>query len=191
MMAAVAERVSERELDDLTLARARRGEREAQRALVLRYQRPVWALLRRHLGTEEDIEDLAQETFLRVFRALPSFRSSPTARLSTWILTIAIRLAVDRHRRTRRSPFVDREVMVESPAPGPDCAFEQRATGEAIARAVEALPPEYRAAFILRAYHDFDYREIGEALGCDVGTVKSRISRARARLRQELQKVDV
>src|SRR5687768_17183118 len=84
------------DLDEITLARAQAGDRAAKTALVQRYQRPVFALLSRMLGREaEVIDDLAQETFARVLGALPGFDRSGRARLITWILTIATRLALD------------------------------------------------------------------------------------------------
>src|SRR5215470_592892 len=95
-------RAGSRELDDVTLARAQRGEAAAWRALVEHYQRAVFALLSRMLapsGRAALVEDLAQETFLRAFRALPAFDRGGRARLSTWILTIATRLGIDELRR--------------------------------------------------------------------------------------------
>lgn len=176
------------ELDDLTLARARQGEARACAALVSRYERPVFALLSRFLGRgrPELVEDLAQETFLRVFRDLPRFSPAGPARLSTWILTIATRLAIDERRRAGRRPAGE-PAEADLPAPGrAEGLVESRLVGRAVARAVAALPDEQRAVFLLRAYHDMDYLEIAEALECDVGTVKSRLSRARARLREAL-----
>ena len=93
------------DLDDLTLARAQRGDRQAFRALVERYQRPVFALLGRMLlraGRESIVEDLAQETFVRVFRSLASFGADGRRNVSAWILTIAARLAIDELRRDPR-----------------------------------------------------------------------------------------
>jgi RNA polymerase sigma-70 factor (ECF subfamily) len=189
-MAAVVEpgRGGRAELDDVTLERARRGERGACVALVERYQGPVYAMLSRFLGGRDRslIDDLAQETFLRVFRELPRFRPVGAARPSTWILTIATRLAIDEHRRRDRRPAAI-ELSPELVAPErTDHDAERRMLGEAVARAVGGLPAEQRAAFLLRAYHDLDYAEIAEALECDLGTVKSRLSRARARLRSAL-----
>ncbi len=173
------------ELDELTLARARRGDPEAQRALVLRYQRPVFALLHRFGGTREGVEDLAQETFLRVFRELPGFRSQGRARLSTWILTVATRLAIDAKRRAE----VRARHRPEPPEPvaTPDRDVSRRRLGEAVSRAIAELPEPQRAALLLRAYHDRSYREIADALECDVGTAKSRVGRARQRLRELLK----
>src|SRR5262252_7490429 len=100
--ASPSRRPESREIDDVTLARAQRGEAAAWRSLVEHYQRPVFALLSRMLapsGRATLVEDLAQETFLRAFRALPAFDHAGRARLSTWILTIATRLGIDELRR--------------------------------------------------------------------------------------------
>jgi RNA polymerase sigma-70 factor (ECF subfamily) len=179
-----------RELDELTLRRAQRGEREACRALVARYQRPVFALLSRLLHRRgADLEDVAQETFLRVFRALPGWRSDGPARLSTWILTIATRLALDELAR-RPLQLAPLERALDMPAgTGADADLERRAVGAAIERAIAALGPDHQAVFLLRELHELDYDEIARALDIDVGTVKSRLSRARAALRTALAEV--
>jgi RNA polymerase sigma-70 factor (ECF subfamily) len=172
------------ELDELTVARAQRGDDAACRALVVAYQRPVFALLSRMCAGDRrgSVEDLAQDTFLRVFQALPRFSLQGPARLSTWILTIATRVALDELRRARpRWASLDDAAQVPSPE-----SSERRALGRAIAAAVAGLAPEYRAAFVLRAYHDLEYEEIARALEIDLGTVKSRLSRARGALRSVL-----
>src|SRR3954471_11351835 len=94
------------ELDQLTVVRAQRGDHSAQTALIERYQRPVFSLLSRMLRGEHALtEDLAQDTFLRVLRGLPGFDVAGPARLSTWVLTIATRLALD-HLRRRAPPML-------------------------------------------------------------------------------------
>lgn len=171
------------ELDELTLRRAQRGEQRACRELVSAYERRVFALLGRMLGRARAplVEDLAQETFLRVFRALGAWTPDGPARLSTWILTIAARLALDELAKRRpEAALVDAAVPPEA---------EARALGRAIERAVLALPPDFRAVFLLREYHELDYDEIARALELDLGTVKSRLSRARAALRLALEEV--
>ncbi len=175
------------ELDVLTVARARRGEDAACRALVHRYQRPVFALLGRLLGPaglDDAVEDLAQETFLRVFRALPDFRDDGPARLSTWILTIASRLAIDRLRRSGRLT-VPLDHPTARALPARDTA-DAAAVGRALVAAIADLPPEFRVVFELRVGQDLDHAEIAAALDLPTGTVKSRLSRARARLRAAL-----
>lgn len=180
------------ELDELTLARAQRGDDRARRDLVDRYQRPVFALLSRMLfqrGHQQALEDLAQDTFLRVFKALPGFQRGGPARLSTWILTIATNLAID-HLRRRRIP-TDALTDAREPAANEtsDAEAERRRLAEVLRRAIDDLSPEYRAAFLLREYHEFEYTEIASTLQIDLGTVKSRLSRARAALRRSLEEV--
>ncbi len=168
------------ELDELTLTRAQRGEETACRALVLRYERPVFALLSRLLGVSHpDLGDLAQETFLRAFRALPSFDRRGPARLSTWLLTIAARLGLDELRRRPTEPLDD-----QLPAPHRTDAGSMR---PALLRAIARLSPDQRTAFLLREAHDLSYEEIAAALGIELGTVKSRIARAKEALRAALE----
>jgi RNA polymerase sigma-70 factor (ECF subfamily) len=181
----------EPELDEVTLRRAQTGDDAACRALVARYQRPVFALLVRMLGPGKGslAEDLAQETFLEGFRALARFSALGPARLSTWILTIATRRAIDtlRKRAVETEPLA---VGAEIAAPGSaDEPAVRRAVAVAIQRAVADLSPQYRAAFLLREYHGLEYAEIARALDIDIGTVKSRLARARAALRSALAEV--
>jgi RNA polymerase sigma-70 factor (ECF subfamily) len=188
------ERERERpELDGAALVAAQRGERWARRALVVTYQARVHALTWRLMagaGRRDQAEDLVQEAFLRVFRALPRFSAAGPARLSTWILTIATRAVIDELRRRAPGQAVVPVALDELPGgERPDLHSEQRSVGRAIARAVASLSPEVRAAFVLRAYHDMGYGEIAEALDVGVGTVKSRLWRARAALQQHLHEV--
>jgi RNA polymerase sigma-70 factor (ECF subfamily) len=174
------------ELDDVTVARARRGDPGAARALVRCYERRVFAVLTRIVGRKAGaarIEELAQETFLRAFGKLPSWQFGGP-RLSAFILTVATRLALDELRTARRWPTV--ELPELEAADRADEAAERAALGRALARALATLPAEQRAAVVLRELHDFSYAEVAEALGCDLGTVKSRIARARAALRAAL-----
>lgn len=177
------------ELDELTLARARRGDRSAAGALIRIYERPVFALLSRMLiGSRHRAlcEDLAQETFLRALRALPEFDPAGRAKLSTWLLTIAARLAINEMRR-KEFPLDTRALLEEAPAPAGINPSERRELAAAIERAIGELPPVYRAAFLLREVHELAYEEIATALEIDLGTVRSRLARARARLQEALR----
>jgi RNA polymerase sigma-70 factor (ECF subfamily) len=174
------------ELDDATLARAQRGDEAAWRALVERYQRPVFALLARMLSPvarRDLVEDLAQDMVLRAFRALPGFDAAASGRLSSWLLTIATRLALDelRHRRMSQEPLQPVHFQAAAPA-GPD----RRLLAASLTRAVEALSPDHRAVILLREVHGLDYEEIAAALAISLGTVRSRLSRARSELRSAL-----
>ncbi|MCA9649132.1 MAG: sigma-70 family RNA polymerase sigma factor [Myxococcales bacterium] len=189
-MPTAAEPSPPRELDGATLAAAQRGERWAWRVLVETYQGRVHALAFRMLagaGRCGLAEDLVQDAFVRVFGALPRFDAAGPARLSTWILGISARAVVDELRR-RRPPEAPLCLVEERPAAGerPDERSERASTGRAIARAVGTLSPEVRAAFVLRAYHELSYLEIARELEIEVGTVKSRLWRAKDALRAHL-----
>ncbi len=179
------------EVTDLVLLRAQKGDAAACRALVKRHQRRVVGQLRAMLapvGRGGLVEDLAQETFLRAFRALPRFRGDGRASLSTWLVTIATRVALNElRRRPPRTECLD--TVTESVGGGEAAVVERHASAQAIERAVASLSPAYRGAFLLRELHGLDYGEIANVLQIDVGTVKSRLSRARAKLRQALAEV--
>jgi RNA polymerase sigma-70 factor (ECF subfamily) len=180
------------ELDEVTFSRAKRGDERAFRELVVRYQRPVYQVLWRMVeGTElrHRVEDLTQETFVRVFQALDRFSYKGSARPSTWILTIATRLALNELRRTRRTVPIDQVADHLTSADRADSAAHRRRLGQHIARAIAELPPKFRAALVLREYHHLEYEDIASALEIDLGTVKSRLSRARAQLRDALEEV--
>lgn len=183
------------EIDELTLLRAQRGDRPAFHAIVLRYQRPVFSLLSRMLapsGRQAQVDDLAQETFIRLLCALPEFGRDGRTRLGSFVLTIAARLAIDELRRRSLSGFGTGEPLDDRLIEGPwraDDSLRRTTLREAIGHAVARLPPEQRAVFLLRELHELPYEEIAEALHLDLGTVKSRLSRARAALRAALEEV--
>jgi len=180
-----------RELDDVTLVRAQQGDAAAFRVLVETYENAVFALLWRFLGRRAQaalVEDLAQVTFLGVYRGLRRFRRDGTAQLSTWILTIAARSALKERRGANRPTIPVEDVTdVLSSASGAEQRADHRAFADALSRSLDTLDPGYRAVFVLRAYHDFDYQDIATALELDLGTVKSRLSRARGQLREDLK----
>lgn len=176
------------DVDALTLRRAQRGDPAAFRTLLERYHRPVFALLWRMLEashSRQDLEDLTQETFLRVFRALPRFDPGGPARLSSWILTIATRLALNARRDARKHLSLERvELPAEERA---DSGLRQQRLARRLRDAIQALPPERRVVLLLRQYHGLSYQEIAAATGTDLGTVKSRLSRAREEVDRAIQ----
>ena len=172
-----------RELDPAVLAQARAGAPRAARALVELYQARVFAIVGRTLGPgrAHRVEDLCQECFLRVFRALPSFDPHGPARLSTWICTIATRLCLDELRRGR-GRTEELPLDLATPALGESAAAHGQLRRR-VELALESLPPDQRATFVLRVHGELSVEETAQALGVDEGTVKSRLSRARAQLR--------
>ena len=167
------------ELDGETLARAQMGDRDAFAALYERYADVVYAFVRRMLGDDASAEDALQDTFLRVARSLPSFSVDGPAALSTWILTIARRAALT----PRRPPAAARTPHEPQVAPVP---VELGAVRRRLEAALGALSPEQRAVFVLRELSQLSYDEIAVAVGVDVGTVRSRLHRARAALQSSL-----
>jgi RNA polymerase sigma-70 factor, ECF subfamily len=179
-----------RELDDVTLARAQRGDGLAFGQLVKWHEAMIWSYLWRMLGPAASravVEDLFQETFLGVHRGLGGFSSNGPARLSTWIFGIATRVALYRRRTLHR----------DAPVPGPTHEpgdggaqaqqIERQLMVAALVRALDELRPAQRAIFVLREFHELDYEEIARALEIDLGTVRSRLHRARETLRRVLE----
>ena len=180
------------EIDELVLNRAKRGDEQAFRQVIERYHLMVYNLLWRmveHSSGQARAEELVQDTFLSVFRALPKFDTRGPAKLSSWILTIAMRLALNDLRRARKRSAIEPEVSAHLIHHRPDKDLERREIANAIREAIAALSPDHRAVFILREYHGEDYAAIAAALQIDIGTVKSRLSRARAALRSALEEV--
>jgi RNA polymerase sigma-70 factor (ECF subfamily) len=178
------------ELGPATVEAARRGESWAQALVVDRYAKPVWSLVCRILGRagrRTSAEDATQDALVAALRSLPRFRSDGTTSLTSFVLTIAARTAIDVLRRHREIVPIDPDAAVSMDRP--DHRSEERALGRAIEAALDQLAPEIRATFVLRAYYELEYAEIAEALGVDLGTVKSRISRARAALKDLLAEV--
>ncbi len=158
----------------------------AFRAFVVRYQRPVFALLSRMLGTGPHVEDLAQETFLRAFRAFPGFDVNAKAKPSTWILTIATRLALDT--RKRKTPRME-ALVIPATSLDPEKEVRRAEIGQAIERASAALSPEHRAVFVLTEFHGLRQADIASMLDVPEATVKTRLFRAHEKLRAALRRV--
>lgn len=175
-----------RELDDVTLHKARRGDAAALGALVRLHAPLVHALVRR-LADASRVDDLCQEILIKVVGAVPGFSPNGPARLSTWILTIAHRHLVDAsRRRSIDATSLDEGLEVPARQPGPDDLFHQLEARQALEIAVRELPEAYRRAFVLAVVHEQPLDEVAEAEGIPVGTVKSRLHRARAALADRL-----
>jgi RNA polymerase sigma-70 factor, ECF subfamily len=165
------------EFDAALLARARRGDEAAFRALYDHHADAVFRFVARMLRDETAAEDALQEVFVRVFSALPRFDPAGPARLSTWIFTIARRVALTAIERTQQ--LRRREGDPPPPAAAATVTHDLRLVLEA---AVAALPEAMRSTFVLRECCDLSYEEIAVVEAVDIGTVKSRLHRARANL---------
>jgi len=177
------------------IRRCRTGDPRAFRELVRRYERPVFSVLMRVVRRPEDAEDLAQETFVRVYRALD--RYDPSRPFTAWLFTIASRLAIDHLRRKRLPTFSlsqadpgsseERTIDVEDPGLQPDEATSHREEEAQTQSLIDSLPEHYRIVVLLRHQQDLSYEEIAEALQLPLGTVKARIHRARALLKARIE----
>jgi RNA polymerase sigma-70 factor (ECF subfamily) len=170
------------------LARLRTGDARAFEELVIAYQHRVFAVALRMLGSRAEAEEIAQETFVRAHRALPDFRGD--AKLSTWLYAIASRLCLNRlaagDRRMRRE---GEETLLRLPADAdPAAGLERREVEAALHRAIEALPEERRIVVILRDLEGLGYEDIAQALGLELGTVRSRLHRARMELKEKMER---
>jgi RNA polymerase sigma-70 factor (ECF subfamily) len=168
------------------------GQRDAFRLLVLRWQRPVFRFLGLLGLPPPTVEDLAQETFLRVFRNLGSFDASK-AKFSTWLFTIARRLAANEIERgtTRRRELTAPPADVVDPAADQLEALATRERGIRLRRALTALPEPLRAVLLLSQVEGLSLEEVAGVEGCAVGTVKSRMFRARKLLRTALAQEEI
>jgi RNA polymerase sigma-70 factor, ECF subfamily len=181
-------RVEPAEIDPTTLDGCRAGDRAALTAFVVRYERTVFAFLSRTLGAGPHVEDLAQEVFIRACRALRSFDATGKARVSTWLLTIARRVAIDAGRK-RRVPTAALDVARAPTSQTPETERRRAEIGRAVERAVDGLSDAQRAVFVLAEFHDLDMKEIALVLEVPENTAKTRLFRARERLRALLKGV--
>lgn len=174
------------ELDDETLARARAGDRAAQEDFVRLYEARVHAFLGRSLVGHFDVDDLAQEVFLRALGALSRFEVRE-ARVSTWIFSIAVRLLLDRRRQRRRwFAFLD-EARTPALERTPEDGASAREELTRVEQALLDLSPEQRMALALLELHGQTCEEVAAAMRTSVATVKTRVFRARRLLRRRLQ----
>jgi RNA polymerase sigma factor RpoE len=188
--------MSEREIDQLLVERAQKGEKHAFELLVAKYQRKLGRLLSRFIRDSAEVEDVAQEAFIKAYRALPSFRGDSA--FYTWLYRIGINTAknylVAQGRRAPTSTGFDSE-EAETFDDGdqlrdintPESVLHSKQVGETVNAAMEALPEELRTAITLREIEGLSYEEIAQMMNCPIGTVRSRIFRAREAVAAKLR----
>ena len=190
--------MSDREIDQQLVERVQRGDKAAFDLLVLKYQRKIFRLLSRLIRDTAEIEDVAQEAFVKAYRALPNFRGDSA--FYTWLYRIAINTAknylVSQGRRAPTSTTADVE-DAETFDDGdhlrdlntPDSMLVTKQVGDAVNRAIDQLPEDLRTAIVLRELEGLSYEEIAESMQCPIGTVRSRIFRAREAIALELRPI--
>jgi len=181
--------------EELLVKKSLQGDLEAFEELVLKYQNKVYSLAYRYMGNEEDAYDSAQEAFLKAFRSLRSFKGNSS--FGTWIFRVTSNVCLDELRRKKRKPLslsldeplatwtgneVEKELADTNPTA--DIIYERKELSQYIQFLLDQLKPEFKAVIVLRDIQELNYEEIAEILKCSLGTVKSRISRARNELRK-------
>jgi len=188
--------MSDREADQALVERVQRGDKRAFELLVTKYQRKIFRLLSRLIRDAAEIEDVAQEAFIKAYRALPNFRGESA--FYTWLYRIAINTAKNYLvAQGRRAPTTTETEIDEAEnfdegdqlrdVNTPDSMLLSKQVGEAVNRAIERLPEDLRTAIVLRELEGLSYEEIAETMNCPIGTVRSRIFRAREAIAEELR----
>ncbi len=180
--------MSERDVDAELVARVQRGDKQAFDLLVLKYQRKIMRLLSRMIRDPSEIEDVAQESFIKAYRALPQFRGESA--FYTWLYRIAINTARNWLAQNNRRPstpsaqenedgetFDATDNLTDSSNPESEMASRQIA--ETVNKAMNDLPEDLRNAIVMREIDGMSYEDIAESMSCPIGTVRSRIFRAR------------
>jgi RNA polymerase sigma-70 factor, ECF subfamily len=184
--------------DAIDVARYQAGNMDAFESLVSRHERAIYQVCARMLPDREDAMDAVQDTFLRVYRALGAFRGDAAFR--TWLIGIALNVcrnriasAAERNRKVTSSITQEdpengeaRDLDLRDSAPDPESAAMGHELRSALDRALGSLAPEHREILVLREIQDMEYEELAQVLSCPVGTVKSRLCRARQALRVAL-----
>ncbi|MGD9091428.1 MAG: RNA polymerase sigma factor [Anaerolineales bacterium] len=186
-------------MDEVALiADAKRGDLDSFNRLVLAYQDRVYAQAYRMMGDSQSAEDATQEAFISAYRKLRSYRGGS---FRAWLLRIVTNACYDELRRRQRRPVAHLEPLdaneeeietphwLTDPGESPEMNVERGELADAIQKCLEELSPEFRAIVALVDVQGFDYREASQVIGKPVGTVKSRLSRARVRMRECLQSV--
>ena len=187
--------MSERSIDQKLVVRVQKGDKTAFDLLVRKYQHKVAKLVSRYVRDRREVEDVTQEAFIKAYRAIGGFRGESA--FYTWLYRIAVNTAKNYlESQSRRPPGSDMEIegaeLIESGEGLRDQATPERQmlTSEiatTVHRVLEHLPPDLRTAITLREIEGMSYEEIAEVMDCPIGTVRSRIFRAREAIDQELR----
>ena len=185
-----------REIDQALVERAQRGDQKAFGMLVEKYQRKLGRLLSRMVRDQAEVEDVVQETFIKAYRALPNFRGDSA--FYTWLYRIGINTAKNYLVSLGRRPQVSQEVEIEDAenfddsheqgtAETPETAMMTKEIAKTVNETVMSLPDELRTAITLREIEGLSYEEIATLMSCPIGTVRSRIFRARETIAAKLR----
>ncbi|MTI83607.1 MAG: sigma-70 family RNA polymerase sigma factor [Firmicutes bacterium] len=180
----------------LLVKRSQKGDTRAFEELVTMYQDRIYGLSYQLTGNHADAEDLAQNVFIKAYKALPKFRNE--ADFGTWLHRIAVNLSINEKRKKKPDVSLDSPVqtqegemprMVASNGVGPEEAYENKEFRGMVRSALWELSTEHRTVLVLREMQGYSYDEIAGMLDCSLGTIKSRINRARQTLKKEITRL--
>ena len=188
--------MSERDVDAELVARVQQGDKKAFDLLVLKYQRKIMRLVSRMVRDQDEIEDVTQEAFIKAYRALPQFRGDSA--FYTWLYRIAINTARNWLASNRRRPSSPTEFQNEDGETfnetdnltdnnNPESELASREIAETVNATIESLPEDLRTAIVLREIEGMSYEDIAQTMNCPIGTVRSRIFRAREAIAVKLR----
>lgn len=176
--------------DEMLVERARENDPDAFKRLVDKHKTKIYSIAYRLLGNHSDADDLAQETFIRAYRGLGKFKGQSS--FSTWLYRIMVNCCMDLWRRRKqrsRDLQLDEALLVENQGgEGARDAAELRELQSAVAEAIDSLPPKHRMALVLHEFDDMTHEDVARAMGCSVGTARSRLHYARAKMQQKLRR---
>lgn len=190
--------MNQRDVDAALVARVQRGDKRAFDLLVLKYQRRIMRLLSRMIREPAEIEDVTQEAFIKAYRALPQFRGESA--FYTWLYRIAINTARNWQAANSRRPLTSSivetgegetfdEIDNLTDISTPESMLASRQIAETVNAAMQSLPEDLRTAILLREIEGMSYEDIAQSMGCPIGTVRSRIFRAREAIASQLKSV--
>lgn len=186
--------------EESLLARARQGDLEAFERLAAAYERKVYNLAYRLTGNHDDASDVAQEALIKVYTSLGDFRGD--ASFSTWLYRVVSNASLDelRRRKRQRATSLDEPMATDDgglarqladQGDGPEEALDRKELQTMVQRAISALDDEHRVVIVLRDIQGYSYQEIADYLGLSLGTVKSRLNRARTALQKKFSELEL
>lgn len=190
--------LSERDIDAALVERVQKGDKKAFDLLVLKYQRKIIRLLSRMIRDQNEIEDVAQEAFIKAYKALPQFRGDSA--FYTWLYRIAINTARNWMSQNSRRPSAPNSNVTDNDetfseidnltdSHSPEAEMVSREIAASVNETIESLPEELRRAIVLREIDGMSYEDIALAMNCPIGTVRSRIFRAREAIASKLRPI--
>lgn len=183
--------------DSILIKKAAKGDKKSFELLMDEYMGVIYNVALRMSDNRDDADDMTQEILIKIFRSIASFKGN--SKFSTWVYRVAVNTCLDELKKKKNKKYIsldadfgneegESRIEIRDEAPSPERRAEQKELREIVASAISKLSDEHKTVIVLRDLRGLSYSEIAEILGCNDGTVKSRINRARAQLKGILEK---